>query len=79
MVVFRNIGPDMNIKILGFAPLKFFSSGLGGCPFLGLLPMSIPTEHVQGLHYLWALLPIYPVQTVKIALCQMPCDFLLSV
>ena len=68
MVIFRNIGPDMSIKILGFAPLKFFSSGLGGCPFLGLLPMSIPTEHVEGLHYLWALSPIYHVQTVRIAL-----------
>ena len=45
---FCAIGPDVSIRILGLAVLKFFLLACGGCPFKGLFPMSVPRELERG-------------------------------
>ena len=65
MTVFHNIGPGVGIRILGLAVLKFFLLACGSCPFKGLLPMSSPSEHEGGFHYLLALSAMYCLQTLR--------------
>ena len=59
MEVFLNVGAGVGIRILGLAVLKFFLLACGGCPFKGLLPMSVPREHENGfLHFVAGRKPI---------------------
>ena len=50
---FCTIGPDVSIRILGLTALKFFLLACGGCPFKGLLPISIPREREGGSIISW--------------------------
>ena len=69
MMVFCNVGPGVGIRILGLALLTLLVLACTGCPFKGLLPMSVPREHDGGgVHHLPGLFFMYCLQTVKMAI-----------